>query len=479
MRIREVFLISIILLVCFFVRLYKFSNPIADWHSWRQADTSAVSRNFVKHGFDLLHPQYDDISNVQSGLDNPHGYRFVEFPIYNALQAGLFLTFHHLTLEEWGRLVTMISEVFATLFIFLLGKKHGNALIGFAAAAFFAIDPYSIYYGRTILPDPTTAMAALGGIYFFDLWVKKKNGLENIFVFFLTTIFIAVALLLKPFAAFFFLPLVWISWKKWGIKMIVKPLIWVMGVITILPFVFWRIWIAKFPEGIPANMWLFNGGNIRFTGAYFYWIFAERISKLILGYWGIALAFVGFLDTKKKDFGFFVAFLLSTLFYLIIVARGNVQHDYYQILIIPTLAFFFGLGINFIVGISSSFQQRIVNYSLIFLCSLFIGMFGWYQVRDYFNINNPAIVRTGIAVGTLIPQNAKVIAPYDGDTSFLYQINRKGWPSFEHSLPELIKLGADYLVLVNPKPGDHDIAKTYKLVSQTNDYLLFDLHSKP
>src|SRR5579864_182310 len=96
-----------ILLGAFFVRLYRFNNPVADWHSWRQADTSAVSRNFVLYGFDIFHPTYDDISNVQTGFENPKGYRFVEFPIYNIFQAGLFKLFGTITLEEWGRLISI------------------------------------------------------------------------------------------------------------------------------------------------------------------------------------------------------------------------------------------------------------------------------------------------------------------------------------------------------------------------------------
>jgi hypothetical protein len=102
-------LLTFILLGGFLVRLYRFDNPIADWHSWRQADTSAVSRNFVEHGYDLLHPRFDDLSNIPSGKDNPQGYRFVEFPLYNVAQAGLFQVFGILTLEEWGRLVSIIS----------------------------------------------------------------------------------------------------------------------------------------------------------------------------------------------------------------------------------------------------------------------------------------------------------------------------------------------------------------------------------
>ena len=52
MKKSEFFLLLIILIGAFFVRLYHFNWPVADWHSWRQADTSAVSRNFVKNGFE-------------------------------------------------------------------------------------------------------------------------------------------------------------------------------------------------------------------------------------------------------------------------------------------------------------------------------------------------------------------------------------------------------------------------------------------
>src|SRR5574342_520304 len=94
----------LILFSSLILKFYHFDNPIADWHSWRQADTSSVSRNFAQNGFDLLHPRMDNISNVQSGLDNPQGYFFVEFPLYNIFQAGLFMTFGGFTLEQWGRL---------------------------------------------------------------------------------------------------------------------------------------------------------------------------------------------------------------------------------------------------------------------------------------------------------------------------------------------------------------------------------------
>jgi hypothetical protein len=62
------------------------------------------------------------------------------------------------------------------------------------------------------------------------------------------------------------------------------------------------------PEGIPVYTWLFNEGNIRFKGAWFYWLFAERISKLILGYWGVFLFLLGLSAPVQKKEGWFFRF---------------------------------------------------------------------------------------------------------------------------------------------------------------------------
>ena len=105
---KEIFILILILATGFLVRLYKFQSPVADWHAWRQADTSAVSKFFVKDGFDILHPKFYDLSNVPSGVhENPQGYRFVEFPFYNIAQALPYRLIGILTFEEWGRLVTI------------------------------------------------------------------------------------------------------------------------------------------------------------------------------------------------------------------------------------------------------------------------------------------------------------------------------------------------------------------------------------
>ncbi|OQA93350.1 MAG: hypothetical protein BWY24_00496 [Microgenomates group bacterium ADurb.Bin219] len=46
-----------ILALGFCSRLYKINIPLADHHSWRQADTAAVARNYIKEGWNFFFPK--------------------------------------------------------------------------------------------------------------------------------------------------------------------------------------------------------------------------------------------------------------------------------------------------------------------------------------------------------------------------------------------------------------------------------------
>ena len=87
-------LVPLILSLGVLVRTYRLTAPLADWHSWRQADTAGVSRNFVKDGFNLLYPQSDSFLALnEAQLANPHRYFINEFPLYNAIVALFYKQF--------------------------------------------------------------------------------------------------------------------------------------------------------------------------------------------------------------------------------------------------------------------------------------------------------------------------------------------------------------------------------------------------
>lgn len=444
----EYFILSLILIVGFILRLYKIDNAVADWHSWRQADTSAVSRNFVNDGIDLLHPRYDDISSIQSGIFNPLGLRMVELPIYNAVHAFLFNTFGYFSLEKWGRLLTSLISLMTASFLFLLGKKHYSSKVGLLTAFFFVTLPFNTYFSRVILPDPLGVLFAVSGLYFFGINV------------FLSAILFSLALLQKPYFGVYLIPLIPDLLKKEKIKENILFLI-----LTFAPFVLWRFWTSRFPEGIPFYKWAFNGDKIRFHPSWFRWLFGERIGILILGGWGLIPFGYGVLKKLKNNFS--ILFLISMLAYLVIVATANVRHDYYQILIIPAIAMSLGIG-----TIALWKKSKIV----LFLSLVVMYLISWDRIKPFYQINHPELIDVGKVVDELLPKDALIVAPYNGDTAFLYQTKRKGWPAVDNSIDKIIERGADFYVSLDQGSLDSvNFSKRFETLAKTDKYIILDL----
>jgi len=459
-------ILLLLISVGFWVRLYKIDNPVADWHSWRQADTASVTRNYVKQGIDLFHPRYDDFSDVSGkGLFNPDGYRFVEFPIYNLIHYFFFKIFGYFSLEIWGRLVTIISSLFSALLLYLIVKKRANSNLGLLTVFFFLFIPYNIYYSRVILPDPLMVTFFLSALYFVDI------------NFILVLIFSVLAVLVKPVAIFFLLPLFW------KLKISKKSFILLTTCLGI--FGLWRLWSFQFPQGVPASGWLLNGNHIRFRPAFFGWIFHQRLGELILGIWGLPLLIIGFLNTLTSKYNYFFLWGIASIVYLFTFATGNVQHDYYQIAIIPSLAIFLALGFNHLWKFQNNLFYTWGSRLACIFCTVIMIYFGWYDVRGngiktYYHVNHWEIVHAGQAVDRLIPKDAIVAAPYGGDTAFLYQTNRKGFPVMAMPIKDLHdRFNVTYFVSTNFDAETNQIMDKYTVIEKQPEFVIVKLVEKP
>lgn len=472
----EYFLLSIILILGFLVRLYKINNPIADWHSWRQVDTASVSRVYAQQGINLLIPRYHDISSIQTGIFNPNGYRMVEFPVYNAISAFLAETFPSLTLEVWSRLVSIFSALVTGLFLYLIGKRLMGKWGGILSAFFYLLIPFNIYFTRVILPDP---MGVCFGVISLWAFLEFATGDKKILLY-VSGIFFGLAMLIKPYLGFYLFPIIYLALKKYGIKkfltdkkIIINTIIYL--VLAFVPFFLWRMWEGRFPEGIPFYTWAFNGNHIRFKPSFWYWIFGERLGHLILGSMGLVPFIFGVINTKVKNF-FIHVFLAGALFYVIVVADANVMHDYYQILTIPAISL--GLTAGVIYLWTTQTFNRILTRIIVIFSVIVMLITGWNQIKGDYAVNHPEIIEAGQAVDKITPKGALVVAPYNGDTAFLYQTNRWGWPAIDDSIDNIIKKGADYYVAVDLGSADTKmIAGRFKTVEKTDKYIIVDLHS--
>lgn len=453
-------------------RLYRIDAPLADWHSFRQTDTAAVARNYVNDSIDLLLPKYEDISNIQSAKDNSSGWRMVEFPLYQAIAAVLTRSFPGVSLEVWLRLISIAASMITSVLLGIIVMRRINIVTGLFTILVWSVLPYSMYYGRTVLPDEFAMCLAIASVLIADISQRR------LYLIVVAAIFGALALLVKPAAGFLLLPIIYILFpkgKKWLEDLF---LLGIYGFIAGAPFFLWRAWIMQFPEGVPAYSWLFNKDDIRLKGAWFYWLFAERIGNLILGYWGLILLGLGLVVKRQKKEGWlFWWFGAGSLLYMLILAGGNVQHDYYQILILPTLVVFVAKGLSVLV--SGEFSKPASIGLTIIVCA-FMWAFSWYTIRTYYWINHPEIIEVGKEVDRLLPKDAKIIAPYNGDTTFLYQTKRNGWP-IGFSIKDKIILGAQYYVSLGPLESDwetKELAKEYSVYYSDSKFTILNLMQK-
>ncbi|HEX8923880.1 MAG TPA: hypothetical protein VF828_04050 [Patescibacteria group bacterium] len=492
MTLSQKLILVIVLSLGLLPRLYKINNPVADWHSHRQADTASVTRNFDTKGINFLVPTYHDLSNVQSGSDNPQGYRMVELPVYNLLSEIFFRNtqklFPQISLEMASRWVSLIFSLGSAFMIFMVVYQNTNSFWpSLLASAVFLFLPFSIYYSRAILPGSTAMFFMLLALYLFRI-----NIIFSALAF-------ALAVLIRPFTAFIITPTLAVyTFQKYLKILSIKNLVYliIFSIISMGPFFWWRHWIQQFSAGIPSSAWLFNvtgkpflpewihGFNVSFINHFiafrpmwFNWLFHERLAKLILASYGLIPFFLGFAYRKNNAQKLSFSLFAGMIFYFIIVAGGNIRHDYYQFLIMPVIAIIVGFGLYYMANfVFKSLPFSIFSVVIISLATIY---FSWSQISPYYNINNPDIIDAGRKVNEIIPKNSLVVAPYQGDTAFLYQTNHSGYPTEIYDVTAIKKENPSlplYFVSVNYDNYTNSMIKTYKTIYRNDHFIILDLN---
>ncbi|MBI5127671.1 glycosyltransferase family 39 protein [Candidatus Roizmanbacteria bacterium] len=473
----DFFILVFILFIALLLRLYKFNIPLADLHSWRQADTAAVARNFVKNGFDLTHPRYDDLSNVQSGLENPQGYRMVEFPLYNAFFAYTYKLIPSIPIEQWGRLVSITFSLLTISVIYFLVLKEKDRMTAFFSGFIYAVFPFFVFFSRVVLPESTALGFTFLAIFFLYLRPTKYSILNTLF-YMLSLLFFASALLIKPTVIFFSLPLAYLFFQSDKTKFLKKPFFYFYFALSVIPLFWWRNYIKAFPEGIPVNEWLITsvntGGGLQkifLRPAFFRWVFFERINNLILGGFSTVFLILGILSKQKKYL--FLTILLSSLVYLFVFEGGNVQHEYYQTLILPSLAIFSALGISFLIE-NRKFVSPFFSFFMIPILLAFSWFFSFYQVKNYYNHSQELVQEAKILASLTQPED-KIVTDRMGDTTLLYLAQRHGAPAFYREPESLQEFGYQYLITSSQEAIEKLKNRNYKLVFENDKFSLFKL----
>ena len=149
-----IFLIGLIL------RLVNINAPVLGIHSWRQADTASIARNFLANNLNFWEPQVN-----WSGSTN--GFVECEFPLYQYIVAHLYKLFG--VNEVFARGLSALFGLLSLIFLFRLIKKVFNIQVAWWGTLFYSILPISVFYSRTIQPE---SLMMFLGILSLERWYK-------------------------------------------------------------------------------------------------------------------------------------------------------------------------------------------------------------------------------------------------------------------------------------------------------------------
>ncbi len=476
-RLLSIIILTIILLTALILRLYKINSPLADYHSWRQADTASVAKIFAEEGFDLLKPRYHDLSSVQSGKDNPQGLRMVEFPIYNAVFAFAYKQIGILPIEIYGRIVSIISSLASIYVIFYLMKKEYDLKTAAIAGFSFAVLPFIVYFTRVVLPEPTAVAFLMLAIFFAYLFSYEEYKKRAIVFYFISLIFFALSLLIKPTTIFYSIVIFYLIYRRYDIFAFTRPQTYLYFITAVIPVALWRFYILKYPEGIPAFSWLTTTvntprglENIFFKPSFFYWVFFQRINNLILG--GFLVFFLVYALVRTRN-ALVISFVLSSLAYLFTFQGGNVQHEYYQILIFPTIAILISAGFY---EYYNQTKHKIFTYPVFIVIFVFSWYFSFKLVKPYYNIPSD-LINYATIIKSFTNKDDLIITDRNGDTTLLYLSNRKGYPVFPDDFEKLRRQGYRYFATDKPEAAQSLLEKYdfFKIAFKSDKFYLLKM----
>ncbi|MFM2393255.1 MAG: hypothetical protein RLZZ546_1237 [Bacteroidota bacterium] len=333
----------------FFCGLYKISEPPLDRHSWRQAFTIGVSKEFVNHP-NVFFPRtiIGGELNIVASV----------FPFYNYL---LYVFYKILGYDHWyGRLLSWCIACIGYIFFFLLLRKFYTEKISFLAMLSLMFSITSTF-ARKSMPDVFCLSVGMIGLFYISTYLEKGR----IWQMLLGIALLLVCVLNKlPFVNLFPFLLFPILKFEYPIKRLYLTLT-LLGVVLIAAFLWYFLWLPFLLERYKNPLFFpysFIDGFVAFAKNID--TFLLHLSKLTFyNYITFLISIYGIFIFAKREKGVNI-FLFSyvAIFFLFGIKSGNVMptHDYYLIPILPLLS------------LSAGYAYGILKIKPVYLYSFFV-----------------------------------------------------------------------------------------------------------
>jgi 4-amino-4-deoxy-L-arabinose transferase-like glycosyltransferase len=402
------------------------------------------------------------------------------------------------------RLITLLISTAGFFSLFkLLRLILNDAAYAMLFTFLFISSTVLLYYSNNFLPDASALGFTLSGWLCFYQFLRDRSVTKKVitcFLFFTLGSLLKPTYFINPISAFFTLLLIDFSTLK-KIKQALQhniiPIL--LFFVSALVVISWNAYAIHYNKVNNDTYFLVHACPI--------WEMSRRAIDDVMDhmshYWYsqyyyqstfhffIALFIAGLFCTKKFDKTIFttaVTILPGSLFYWLLFFEKFRYHDYYFIAFLPAILF---LTTNAFIAVRAGFPRILNSYlAKIFLCVLCILSLNYARAKHENRYSDKEIKFSKIGdtlasarslIDSLgIPEHATFIIYTDKTPNGgLYFINHPGWNVEDpakaglEKLEQYIRLGADYLVSV--EPTDPGFEARYKKIAQQGEVKIYSL----
>jgi hypothetical protein len=434
---------------------------------WRQTDNASITINYLANGFRFLYPQ------VNWGGSGP-GFVEMEFPLVQFLTAILYKVFgiHDIV----AVIIPFLCSIGVVVVLYSLVRLLFDASHAVIAGTFVAISPMFSYFSQTFVGEPAILLTAVLGLHLLALWSRRAEIRLLIF----GSLCLSLAVLLKLTALYLLVPALFVLFARFGRTFLVRSATWLMLLIVLVPVFSWYAHAHALYHEYHNTFGILAGGYNKFarmdvlTSRDFYSLIGGRIMFYILTpVVFVCMWFALFQRHRPVERYLFHVWLFALIGYLLVLAEGNKDMNYYQLpFLLPGAA----LGarglirLMEILGKREWFMQKpaLLNGLFVLVLLSFFGAQHLFEKRSLapFLESEREIRDAGRTVNTVTEPGSLIVVvtsygdaktPEDIDTppQMFYFADRRGWYVASAWLnmgliERLRRDGARYLVVAPP-----------------------------
>lgn len=399
------------------LRFIHLTSPPLGIHSWRQADTAAIARNFAEHGYRFLLPEID-----WGGDGSP--YIETEFPAY---QFVIALAYRLVGEHDWvGRLLSALASAATVYVLFRLVRLLIDETTALWSALFYAILPLNVYYGRTIQPESAMHLCTALGVYAMAEWSVSGRGWWLAASWAGAT----MACLLKLPAMYIGLPLLVLCWMRLGPRALLRWSLWLYAAALLACVAAWYAHAHALGQQSGNSFGILNDPKhspwlTLADPGFYHIILIRRLAERLFTWPGFLILLIGLCLPRRARAERLVDWWLgAVLVYFAIAAFNNSVHEYYQLpFMLP--------GVVYLGRVYAQGWDR-WRVPLAGVLALIVGL-GAGRIAQYARLERTggsADFEAARAVASMTRRGDKIVTVdlrLGANPTVLYLADRKGW----------------------------------------------------